>query len=337
MKYATATPKKNTYDNFCNRLAEKLYEWIKGNPLIWKRGWQKSNVCSPVNVGTGHRYSGGNSFCMALDCAINGNRPYFISQEPLNKILGLKPKTKGFINTKFIKNKSWLLAPQFKTVYDEVTKKPKLDKNGKEMKRLAYFKTFPVANLDEIIRKYPEHKEALEAHLLEKGYVQPKNENDNPIGLYNEHKEKLTTILDTLKCTFTEKGDRAYFSPMEQRVNMPEYGSFFEGAEWVGTFAHEVGHATKLDTSYTKNADRGGVRFGDQKYAQEELVAEFFSVLYCTQFGVAQNQENNVAYMQSWIKALGDLFEDDKKAFYQAVQVAQKNFENCMDKLGVEL
>jgi len=41
--------------------------------------------------------------------------------------------------------------------------------------------------------------------------------------------------------------------------------------------------------------------------------------------------------MQSWMKALGDLFESDKKAFYQAVQVAQKNFEKSMDTLGETL
>lgn len=322
----------NVYNTYCEKLADKIYNLIKGNPLKWKKGWA-SNICQPVNVGTGHRYSGGNAFCMSLDCAIFGNRPFFIGQKELNEILGTK--SKDFIKTKFIKNKSWLLVPVFKKVKDE-NGVVQLDDKGNDKEELAYFKTFPVANLDEIIRKYPQHEAKLDAYLKSEGYLTDKG-NDNDPNLYTTHKAKLTTILDTLDCTFTEQGDRAYFSPAQKRVNMPLYGDFFECSQWVGTFAHEVGHATKLDTSYSKNAERGGLKFGDQKYAQEELVAEFYSVLYCNHFEVEQCQMNNAAYMQSWMKALGDLFESDKKAFYQAVQVAQKNFEKSMDTLGETL
>jgi len=270
----------NVYNTYCEKLANKIYNLIKGNPLKWKKGWA-SNICQPLNVGTGHRYSGGNAFCMSLDCALYGNRPFFISQKELNEILGLKPKTKDFIKTKFIKNKSWLLIPTFKTVKDE-NGVVELDDKGKEKKTLAYFKTFPVANVDEIIRKYPQHEEKLDAYLKAEGYLTDKG-NDNDPNLYTTHKAKLTTILDSLNCTLTEQGDRAYFAPAQKRVNMPLYGDFFEGSQWVGTLAHEVGHATKLDTSYSKNAERGGLKFGDQKYAQEELVAEIspITLLIC--------------------------------------------------------
>ena len=89
---------------------------------------------------------------------------------------------------------------------------------------------------------------------------------------------------------------------------MPVYSSFKSSTEWYSTLGHEPIHWTKPK----HRLNRGGgefTAFGSKNYAFEELVAELGSMMLMQQFGIsAKPTQNNVAYLDNWIKALKENF-----------------------------
>ena len=112
-------------------------------------------------------------------------------------------------------------------------------------------------------------------------------------------------------------GVRAYYSPLEDRITLPEAARFTSPADYWSTALHELthwtGHATRLDR------DLSGRRFGEEAYAAEELVAELGSAFLCAELGV-QGKLQHEEYLGHWIKVL----RNDKRAIFTAARLAQE-------------
>jgi len=65
-----------------------------------------------------------------------------------------------------------------------------------------------------------------------------------------------------------------------------------------------------------------GLRFGDQAYGFEELVAEMGSAFLCARIGL-KGELQHANYLGSWLKIL----KEDQKALIKAASLAQKAFE----------
>jgi antirestriction protein ArdC len=65
-------------------------------------------------------------------------------------------------------------------------------------------------------------------------------------------------------------GDRAFFSPGGDYIQLPERGAFRTEDGYVATKAHELGHWSGHPSRLARTF---GKRFGDKAYAFEELVA----------------------------------------------------------------
>jgi antirestriction protein ArdC len=111
---------------------------------------------------------------------------------------------------------------------------------------------------------------------------------------------------------FTGRGDRAFYRPGTDTIDLPakilfkvskdEDGIFADGQEFYSTAIHEMIHSTGSSKRLNRE---GGSKFGDKKYAKEELVAELSAAVLGASFGfVTRVQENNAAYLKSWIKAM---------------------------------
>ena len=71
----------------------------------------------------------------------------------------------------------------------------------------------------------------------------------------------------------------------------------------LSTLAHEIAHST------SKGLDREvSGEFGSEEYAKEELRAEIASAYICAELGIdpSMNENNNVAYIQSWSTVIKD-------------------------------
>ena len=65
----------------------------------------------------------------------------------------------------------------------------------------------------------------------------------------------------------------------------------------------------------------GRVKWGDEGYAREELVAELGSAFLCADLNLTPDtREDHAAYIATWLKAL----KDDKRLIFYAASHAQR-------------
>ena len=111
-------------------------------------------------------------------------------------------------------------------------------------------------------------------------------------------------------------GDRAYYRPSEDTIQMPARTAFKSHGDYAATRAHECVHATGADHRLDR---KFGKRFGDSAYAAEELVAEMGAAFVCATIGV-DGQLQHTEYLASWIKVL----KEDPYALLTAAREGEK-------------
>ncbi|MBB4429895.1 antirestriction protein ArdC [Bradyrhizobium sp. CIR48] len=80
----------------------------------------------------------------------------------------------------------------------------------------------------------------------------------------------VEALIKATGVTFRIGGDRAFYAPAQDFVQIPPPQAYFEPINWHRTALHELGHATGHPSRL--NRDQSG-SYGTKKYAFEELVA----------------------------------------------------------------
>ncbi len=127
------------------------------------------------------------------------------------------------------------------------------------------------------------------------------------------------TVEALIKATgiaFHISGDRAFYAPAEDYVQVPPPQAYFEPINWHRTALHELGHATGHRSRL--NRDQSG-SFGTKKYAFEELVAELAAAFGCASLGIAPTVRHS-DYIGSWLEVL----REDNRAIVRAASQASK-------------
>jgi antirestriction protein ArdC len=122
--------------------------------------------------------------------------------------------------------------------------------------------------------------------------------------------------------TLGHGGDRAFFSPTRDHVQMPERATFKSAGGYYATLFHEFAHSTGIKSRCDRAELQAIAGMGDENYSKEELTAEFASAFLCAETGCSNEERvaNSVAYIQSWIQHL----KNDKTMAVQAAQRAQR-------------
>jgi len=114
-------------------------------------------------------------------------------------------------------------------------------------------------------------------------------------------------------------GDRAYYSPAEDRIQMPPFPFFRDPESYYATLLHEATHWTRHQSRLAR--EFGRKRWGDEGYAMEELVAEISSAFLCADLGLTPEvREDHAAYIDSWLTVL----KGDRRAIFTAAGHAQR-------------
>ncbi len=114
-------------------------------------------------------------------------------------------------------------------------------------------------------------------------------------------------------------GTRAFYAEGPDFVQMPPFETFRDAESYAATLAHELTHWTKHDKRLAR--DMGRVKWGDEGYAREELVAELGSAFLCADLGITPEvREDHAAYIASWLKVL----KDDKRLIFSAASHGQR-------------
>jgi antirestriction protein ArdC len=147
----------------------------------------------------------------------------------------------------------------------------------------------------------------------------------------DSYSKEADAMLSKLGSIIQSHGTKAAYSPSKDVIYMPGFESFESAAAYYGTRCHEEGHRTG-HTSRLNRELKG--KFGDEKYAMEELIAELTSCFMCVELGVISEPRNDHAqYLNSWIK----LLENDKRAFSIAVGKAQQATNYMLEQMGREI
>lgn len=138
--------------------------------------------------------------------------------------------------------------------------------------------------------------------------------------------EIAASIVKSSGAMIGHGGDRAFYSPPMDRIQIPEVGQFESVAGYWSTVMHELVHWT----GHEKRLDRGMFGKGRQAYAQEELVAEMGSAFICCWAGIDKPEvtKNHEAYIQSWIERINN----NENAFMDASTAAWKAFNLLIEK-----
>ena len=120
------------------------------------------------------------------------------------------------------------------------------------------------------------------------------------------------------------KGDKAFYSPMRDLIQLPLFEQFKDANEYYSTAFHESVHSTMKKSRCNRAEERKDklVAFGSEEYSKEELVAELGSASIMNMLGIETRKSfrNSSAYIQSWLKVL----KNDVKFIVSASSKAEK-------------
>lgn len=124
-------------------------------------------------------------------------------------------------------------------------------------------------------------------------------------------------------------GDRAFYHPREDRVQLPSMESFHRADGYYSTAFHELVHATGHESRLNRESVMKITGFGSEAYSKEELVAEMGAAMLCAHAGIANEyrMEQSAAYIASWLRAL----ENDPSMVVQAAAQAQRAVDFILD------
>jgi antirestriction protein ArdC len=115
-------------------------------------------------------------------------------------------------------------------------------------------------------------------------------------------------------------GDEACYYPGADVIVLPPLAAFVPEAAYFATALHELGHWT----GHCSRLDRDLYgRFGDFRYAAEELIAELCSAFLCAHLGVAGDLRH-AGYIEHWIA----LLRTDRRAIFTAASKASDAAEH---------
>lgn len=118
------------------------------------------------------------------------------------------------------------------------------------------------------------------------------------------------------QATIRHGGDRAFYSPGPDFIQLPKAPDFRSVADYYATALHELTHWTGHKSRC--NRDFSG-RFGNEQYAREELVAEMGAAFLCANVGIAGKLQH-AEYIANWLQVL----RGDHNAVLNAASLAQK-------------
>ncbi|MDX8457231.1 ArdC family protein [Mesorhizobium humile] len=111
-------------------------------------------------------------------------------------------------------------------------------------------------------------------------------------------------------------GDRAFYMPSADFVQLPPQPAFFEQINYYRTCFHELGHWTGHPTRLARDLSGS---FGSKAYAREELVAEITAAFTCSSLGI-EPTVRHADYIASWLEVL----REDNRAIFRAASLASK-------------
>ena len=148
----------------------------------------------------------------------------------------------------------------------------------------------------------------------------------------------IDQIIDTSECPVLEAAqDRAYYSPMQDKIVLPLRSMFKDEESFAKTVIHEMGHSTGHPDRLNRPLGGG---FGSEQYAREELRAEIGALFTEADLGISlrgEHYEDHSDYLRSWIGALQDDYNEFFRACADAEHIAKRLVGNYTRKYELKM
>ncbi|MDI7776587.1 zincin-like metallopeptidase domain-containing protein [Asticcacaulis sp. EMRT-3] len=190
------------------------------------------------------------------------------------------------------------------------TERQRLDAGGDDIRAIPFLKRFTVFNIAQC-DGLPDDGTGLET-VPDTPQIDP----------------SVRNLIAKSGIDFRVGGDRAYYVPSHDYVQIPPPEAYFEPINWHRTALHELGHASGHPSRL--NRDLTGP-FGSRKYAAEELVAEMTSAFCCASLGIMPTVRHS-DYIANWLEVL----REDDKAIFRAASQASKSADYLLGFLKAE-
>ena len=128
--------------------------------------------------------------------------------------------------------------------------------------------------------------------------------------------EDAERLIAATNADFRVGGDRAYYVPSADYIQVPPQPAFFKQINYYRTCFHELGHWSGHDSRLARDLSGG---HGSKLYAREELVAEMTSAFVCATLGIVPTVRH-ADYVGSWLEVL----REDSRAIFRAASQASK-------------
>lgn len=296
--------KQQLAERFIHCLDDKKEEWSKN----WKIG---SGACNGIS---NRKYSGLNRFLLTFysqEEKYEGNRFYTFNQI----------KEKGY-HLENAKGKGIpVIYPMFNYFKDGAT-------DYSERKLVGVSKKSEMIRSGEATESNFKWAYASVKSVFSEDLVK-EIERDPQQHIYSND-EKFEFLKGFMKETGVEFyqskiNERCYYDADKHRIVLPPDNHFFNKEALLSTLAHEIAHSTSKGLEREVTGE-----FGSEEYAKEELRAEIASAYICAELGIdtSMNENNNVAYIQSWSTAI----KDNYKYLEDAVKDADKICNYVIEK-----
>ena len=280
-------PRTNLYDD----ITDKIIAELEDGRLPWVQPWgtaaAQAPLAMPRNAATSRQYSGINVLIL-WGAVIQQGYPtqhWLTFRQALS--LGGNVR-KGERGTTVV------YADRF-TPEDE---KRRARETGEDANSIPFLKRFTVFNAAQC-EGLPDDI-TVEAPPPPPGLIEP----------------RVEELIAATGIDFRIGGNRAFYVPSQDYVQVPPPQAYFEPINWHRTALHEMGHATGHASRLGR--DFSGA-FGTKKYAFEELIAEISSAFCCASLGIVPTVRH-ADYIGSWLEVM----REDSRAIVRAASQASK-------------
>ena len=299
------TMAEKAVERFSEMMVSRLEE-MKGQQ--WEKGWIDGGGKTqglPQNI-SGRRYSGHNDFFLQLHTAMNSYAmPVYATFKQIHEAgatinKGEKAMPVIYWNiTHRDENGQKVTDEQ----YDAMTKAEQ-----EKCKSIPIMMGYYCYNLDQT--NFKEVKPEQYARLQEQ-FKAPEIKDTKGMYISPEFDAMIEKQAWVCKIN-TIEGSGAFYSKSKDEITIPLKAQFNihedpkevykDGMEYYSSLVHEMAHSTGIDSRLSRDMEG---RFGDKKYAKEELVAELSAAMVGNSMGFDKRiLDNNAKYVDSWIDTL---------------------------------
>jgi antirestriction protein ArdC len=238
----------------------------------WKKPWTGTPTPRPLR-SCGTPYRGANIFWLWMMADMMGYAsPYWMTYRQADALGG--QVRRGQRSTIAIFYKSY-----GKQVEDPATGEP-----ATEARRVL--KSYPIFNTDQI--------DGLPARF------RPAPAAARPVDA--DRLAELTAFFETIPAVTRHGGSDAFYDPIADYIQLPAPEAFIDVDRYGATRAHESAHWSGAKHRLNREF---GERFGDEKYAAEELVAELASAILGAELGLpVDHLDDHASYISHWLRIL---------------------------------